>query len=138
MQNKDSFDNWNEIKKQTQDVKMRLTIKPREIYWAKIGQNIGDEEYGKGKLFSRPVLIVAQLTSDLFIGLPTTTALHDDSKYFHNIEYKDNRNKNIKSSCMILQIRTFSKKRLTSKVGSINKEDFAKIKEKLRDLFPPN
>jgi hypothetical protein len=28
--------------------KRRLGIKPREIFWAKIGHNIGDEEYGKG------------------------------------------------------------------------------------------
>jgi len=38
---------------------------------------------------------------------------------------------------MILQIRVFSKKRLTSKLGKISKDDFEKIQGKmLKVLFP--
>ncbi len=69
-----NFDDWNEVKKQTHQVSFNLGIKPREIYWTKIGLNIGNEEYGKGKDFVRPVIIVRQLTHDLFIGIPTTTS----------------------------------------------------------------
>ncbi len=128
----DRFDEWNEVKKETQqNGSCDFRIKPKEIYWAKIGCNVGDEQYGKGKFFSRPVLNIRQLTRDLFIGVPTTTTQKDDS------EYKDNHNKDIKSSCMILQVRTFSKKRLTNKIGKIDKKDFIKIVGKLRDLFPP-
>ena len=47
----EEYDNWNEVKKETVKTKMRLTIKPRDIFWAKIGQNIGHEEFGKGKNF---------------------------------------------------------------------------------------
>ena len=43
-----NYDKWNEVKKETIQNKRRLGIKPREIFWAKIGHNIGDEEYGKG------------------------------------------------------------------------------------------
>ncbi len=43
----DRFDEWNEIKKITSRTKRRLSIKSREIYWVKLGQNVGDEEYGK-------------------------------------------------------------------------------------------
>ncbi len=138
MQKNEKYDKWNEIKKQTNEVKFKLTIKPREIYWAKIGQNVGDEEYGKGEIFSRPVVVVKQLTHDLFIALPTTTTPRENDKYYHNIEYKDNHNKTIKSSCMILQLRVLSKKRLTNKVGNVKKDDFEIILKKLRDLFPPS
>jgi len=133
----DKFDKWNKIKKKTHKITRKLGIKPREIFWAKIGQNIGDEEYGKGENFARPVIVIKQLSKDLFIGIPTTTAQKEDNDYYHNINYINNKNEMINSSAMILQIRVFSKKRLTSKLGKISKDDFEKIQEKmLKVLFP--
>jgi len=82
----DKFDNWNEIKKKTNNTQFFLTTKPREIYWVKIGQNIGSEEFGKSELFSRPVIVIRRLTSDLFVGIPTTTSIKDND-YFLPFEY---------------------------------------------------
>lgn len=132
-----SFDNWNEIKKETQKKEFILTIKKREIYWAKIGFNIGNEQYGKGKDFVRPIIVIRQLTSDLFIGVPTTTSIKDDSDYFHKITYKDDLNRDINSSAMILQQKVFSKKRLLNKIGKVDLENFEVIKEKLKKLIDP-
>ncbi len=131
------FDKWNEIKKDTSKTKRKLGIKPREIYWAKIGYNIGNEQYGKGKQFVRPVIIIRQLTHDLFIGVPTTTANKENNDYFHNIFYKDDLNRDINSSAMILQQRVFSKKRLLSKIGRIKIDEFSDIKSKLKKLIDP-
>ena len=81
------FDEWNETKKKTEFNERKVGIKSRELFWVKIGQNIGSEEYGKGENFTRPVIIIRKLTHDLFLGVPTTTALkHDD--YFHTFEYQ--------------------------------------------------
>lgn len=132
-----SFDNWNEIKKETQKKEFILTIKKREIYWAKIGFNIGNEQYGKGKDFVRPIIVIRQLTSDLFIGVPTTTSIKDDSAYFHKITYKDDLSRDISSSAMILQQKVFSKKRLLNKIGKVDLENFEVIKEKLKKLIDP-
>ncbi len=105
------YDEWNEIKKQTQQINFNLGIKAREIYWTKIGFNIGSEEYGKGNEFVRSVIIIRQLTHDLFIGIPTTTTLKGNNDYFHNINYiEKNSNTTISSSAMILQQKVFSKK----------------------------
>lgn len=41
---KEIFDKWNEVKKKTHTNQRKLGIKPREIFWLKIGQNIGSEE----------------------------------------------------------------------------------------------
>jgi len=129
-----NFDEWNEIKKQTHEEERKLDIKPREIFWAKIGQNIGDEEYGKGKNFTRPVIVVKQLSRDLFLGIPTTTILkHDD--YFHTFEYTNKQRGNIQNSAMILQLKVFSKKRVMNKIGTINKNDFEEILIKARKLL---
>lgn len=132
------YDEWNEIKKYTQKNKRKLGIKSRDIFWAKIGINIGDEEYGKGKDFVRPIIIVRQLTYDLFIGVPTTTTQKENNDYFHSINYIDKKSKkNINSSAMILQQKVFSKKRLLSKIGTVNSQEFNTIKEKLKKLIDP-
>ncbi|DAB31045.1 MAG TPA: hypothetical protein CFH84_00665 [Sulfurimonas sp. UBA12504] len=134
----DSFNKWNEIKKETykSDVK-KFGIKQREIYWMKLGQNIGSEEYGKNENFTRPIVIVRKLTSDLFLGIPTTTNIRQNSDYFHSFEYLDKNKNSIKVSAMILQIKTFSIKRLMSKIGWIDKNDFKILQEKSRRLIDP-
>jgi mRNA interferase MazF len=131
------FDRWNEVKKKTQNDNFNFRIKPREIYWAKIGYNIGNEQYGKGKDFVRPLIVVRQLTHDLFIGIPTTTSQKKDNDYFHKIEYRDDLHRDIKSSAMILQQKVFSKKRILSKIGKVDTESFKEIKIKLKRLIDP-
>ena len=130
------YDDWNEIKKETSSKNIKIGIKQREIFWVKIGQNIGSEEYGKGKNFTRPVIIIRKLTKDLFIGIPTTTKLKTDD-YFHQFKYKSKKDGEIEVSAMILQFKVFSVQRLTNRIGMINKDDFDKILEKSRKLFAP-
>mgnify|MGYP000683365431 FL=1 len=132
------FDEWNEVKKFTHSSKVQLTIKPRDIFWTKIGQNIGHEEYGKGKDFLRPVIVIRQLTSDLFIGIPTTTSDKQDNDYFHNIVYVDKNTKvGVNSVAMLLQMKVFSKKRLFNKLGTVSKNEFTMIIDKLKGMIDP-
>ncbi|MEA1982703.1 MAG: type II toxin-antitoxin system PemK/MazF family toxin [Campylobacterota bacterium] len=130
------YDEWNEIKKQTISKKINIGIKPREIFWVKIGQNIGSEEYGKGKNFTRPVIVVRKLTRELFIGIPTTTTLKTND-YFHQFKYYSKKDGDIEVSAMILQFKVFSVQRLTNRIGMINKDDFKKVVEKSMKLFAP-
>ncbi len=131
------YDEWNKVKKNLTKNRRKLGIKPRDIFWVKIGQNIGDEEYGKGSEFLRPVIVVKQLTSDLFIGVPTTTALKEDSDYFHNIFYKSKTDENINSVAMLLQLKVLSKKRLLNKMGTVNQKEFEIIINKIKGLIDP-
>jgi octaprenyl-diphosphate synthase len=39
----ESYDKWNEVKKETHKNKSNINVKPREMYWVKIGKNIGDD-----------------------------------------------------------------------------------------------
>ncbi len=130
------YDDWNEVKKETQSNKRKLGIKPRDIFWAKIGQNIGSEEYGKDKNFARPVIVIRKLTSDLFIGIPLTSTLKDND-YFHSFEYINKSNGLMKNSAMILQLRVYSIKRLMNKTRVINKKDFEVVIKKSKGLFSP-
>ena len=131
------FDKWNELKKKTDKIKRTLTIKPREIWWVKIGKNIGDEIYGKDDDFVRAVIILKVLTKDLFLGVPLSTKLKEGS-YFYNFEYfNKDRNVFIKNSALLLQIRTFSKKRILNKCGIVSKNNFNEMIGKLNELIAP-
>jgi len=132
----DKFNQWNEVKKKTEDNKRKLGIKPRDIFWAKIGQNIGSEEYGKNDNFARPIIIIRKLTHDLFIGIPLTSTIKDND-YFHSFKYDNKSNGLTENSAMILQVRTFSIKRLMNKTGVISKEDFEVVIDKSKGLFSP-
>ena len=132
----EEYDKWNEVKKDTQQKKRKLGMKPREIFWVKIGHNIGSEEYGKGKDFARPVIVVRRLTSDLFIGIPITTTIKNND-YFHSFTYNNKSRGMVENSAMILQVKTFSIKRVLSKIGIVNKEGFDEILEKTKNLFNP-
>ena len=131
------YDVWNSVKKKTEKSNRKLGIKPREIFWLKIGKNIGHEEYGKGQEFVRPVIVIRQLTSDLFVGVPTTTTKKDDNDYFHNINYVNRKKVEVHSVAMLLQFRTFSKKRLLSKIGTVQKNEFDEIVDKLKGVIDP-
>ena len=131
-----NFDLWNQIKQTTDSKKNKVGFKEREIFWLRLGQNIGAEEYGKGNEFQRPVLIIKRLTADIFIGLPLTSTLKNND-YFHTIEYNTKKGL-VKNSAMILQLKTFDKKRLMTRIGMLNKNDFNDILKKLSMLFIPS
>ena len=60
------YNKWNEIKKQLAIKEKNLDFKNREIFWMKVGQNIGFETDGKGEEFLRPVLILRKFSKDSF------------------------------------------------------------------------
>ncbi|RXJ90714.1 hypothetical protein CRV01_06070 [Arcobacter sp. CECT 8983] len=132
----ETFDQWNRIKRTTNQNNRKLGIKPREIYWAKIGQNIGYEQNGKGSNFARPVLIIRKLTSELFIAVPLTSTLKNND-YFHRFKYINKQNGEVENSALILQLRVFSIKRLMNKAGVINKKDFHFVIKKCTNLISP-
>ena len=51
------FNQWNDVKKRTQEKTVTAYFREREIYWANLGKNIGYEQNGKGEDFMRPILI---------------------------------------------------------------------------------
>lgn len=108
----------NLIKQKTNKKENRVGFKERDIFWLRLGQNIGAEEYGKGNEFQRPVLIVKRLTYNIFIGVPLTSSLKTND-YFHQFVYKTKKG-DIENSAMI------------------NKSDFELILEKISILFIPS
>lgn len=57
----EDFDEWNNVKKSVQQETKIRHYKEREIFYLKMGQNIGFEQNGKGENFVRPVIILKEL-----------------------------------------------------------------------------
>ena len=55
------YDEWNIVKQKAHNTERKLGFRQRDIFWLRIGQNIGSEEFGKGNEFQRPVLIIRKL-----------------------------------------------------------------------------
>lgn len=129
--NMEIYDKWNEIKKDIETKNKKFTFKVREIYWLRVGQNVGYEIYGKGEEFLRPVLIFRKFSKDSFLGIPLSSQIKDDMFHFQFTPI----NKLKINSAILSQIKLFSSKRIHDKMGKISNEDFGNLKEKLKKLL---
>lgn len=122
-------DEWNEIKKSTEQINDKLYFKERDIFWARLGQNIGFEQNGKGEEFTRPVVILKKYTKDMFLAIPLSTTSRDGT-FFYQFSFLPNEI----STALLVQNRLLSSKRLVKKLGKISEKDFQELKEKFKKL----
>jgi len=129
----DNYDKWNEIKKEiNEEVKYR-NFKEREIFYLKMGENIGFEQNGKGNNFVRPIIILKKFNKDMFFGIPLSSQIKNGIFYY---KFKFIKNNHISTNIALLsQLKLYSSKRLLNKIGMINKDDFSEIKLKLKELI---
>jgi mRNA interferase MazF len=104
-------------------------INEGEVYWCSLGENIGDEENGKGAEFSRPVLILKKFNNNIFLGIPMSTK-NKESKYYVTVRLQDSIR-----SVIISQIRILDTKRLMKKIAYIPREDFVRVQDSVIRLI---
>lgn len=124
------YDSWNKVKKTTNKENGLVGFKQREIFYMKMGTNIGYEQNGKGEEFVRPVLIFKKFTKDIFLGIPLSTTQRTGS-FFFEFKFLDNKI----SSAILVQARLFSSKRLLNKIGIIDRNNFNILSEKYKKLI---
>ncbi|MEA2073258.1 MAG: type II toxin-antitoxin system PemK/MazF family toxin [Campylobacterota bacterium] len=125
------YDEWNVVKKEMANQDKRLIFKVREIFWLRIGQNVGYETDGKGDSFLRPVLVLRKFSKDTFLGIPLTTSHKDDMFHFR---FQMTNSEKI-SYATLSQVKLFDTKRLHNKLGKISVSDFEALKVELKDLI---
>ncbi|MGK0255907.1 MAG: mRNA-degrading endonuclease toxin of MazEF toxin-antitoxin module [Arcobacteraceae bacterium] len=125
------YDKWNEVKKTISEHKIQLTFKVREIYWVKLGQNVGFEIDGKGDDFLRPVVVFRKFGKNTFLGIPLTSVKKDDIFHF---EFVVNQNKKT-NYANLSQIKLIDIKRIKSKLGKMGTDEFNAMKIKMRELY---
>jgi len=125
------FDKWNKIKKNVHLNDEYLPLyHERQIRWCRLGANIGFEQDGTGKEFSRPVLILKGLSRHVCIVVPLTTSTKEN-KYHISIGTVDSRD----ASAIISQIRLIDTKRLDQYVTTLDKETFSLIKKSVKAIL---
>lgn len=105
------------------------SIHEGEVYWCYLGENIGDEENGKGIFFRRPVFIFRKFNNNIFWGIPMSTKIKDN-KFYIKVTLK-----NIVQSAIISQLRLLDVKRLDIKIGYLSREDLDLIEKGVVNLI---
>ena len=103
-------------------------INEREVYWCSLGENIGDEENGKGEVFRRPVLIFKKFNNHIFWGIPMSSK-NKESFYYRRVVLKD-----VEQSVILSQLRLLDTKRLDTKIGFLSESDFLEIQNSVINL----
>lgn len=123
------FDKWNEKKKYLDTARRKLLFKEGEIWWCSIGINVGEEVYGKGEYFRRPVVVLRKLSQNSCIVMPTTTKERDGS-WYHHLNIK-NKNRWV----MMNQVRLISANRLWVRESALSQEEFEGLKKSVAKLL---
>jgi UDP-N-acetylbacillosamine transaminase len=119
----DDFDTWNELKKKTNISQQPLYFKEGDIWWIKIGKNIGVEILGKGENFLRPVFVLKKVNKYSCIVVPITKTKKN------NIFYYSFSFKNKAQNLAFNQIKTVDTKRFVKKFGQTSESTLNKIKQ---------
>ncbi len=124
------FDAWNIQKKHIQTEKAPLYFKESEIWWCRLGLNVGDEQDGKGENFSRPILVLRKFNPYVFWAIPLSTKIKNN-KYYVPCVGTDGMTR----AAIISQIRLVSVKRLTDKIGFADENSVLQIKKAIKVLL---
>jgi mRNA interferase MazF len=132
----EKFDEWNEEKKKIQEKDTHeVYINPRDIWYVKMGINIGNETNGKGE-FVRPVLVLKRVGNLVFVAPLTTKG--KDSNFYHilsTVKYLDTQYSRDMSRVELSQCKMMDKKRFLDKIGIIDSVELWDIKKKLIKLL---
>ena len=100
-----------------------------DIWWASVGENVGSEINGKSRQFSRPVIVYKKLSHSFYFVVPTTTREKQGS-WFVPVRQHD-----AKMFACLHQARAIDYRRLSSKLGTLDDEDFERVKQGFRSLY---
>lgn len=123
-----NFDPWNEKKKSIDSLEREFAFFEGEIWWTRLGVNIGIEQNGKSEKFTRPILILKKYNRCHLLALPLTTQSVSE-KFGCKIDPNPVFLKE-PSWIVFSQIKAIDKKRLHMKIGRLSDSNFGKIKKK--------
>jgi mRNA interferase MazF len=127
--NEDIYDEWNSLKKKITQSNKHILFKEGEVWWCSVGYNVGTESFGKGKSFSRPVLVLKKLSNETSVCVPLTTKIKVGSWFVKISILSADR------YAMLNQIRMFHSKRFQRRMITLDDLTFNTIKEKLKILL---
>ncbi|MEN9604349.1 MAG: hypothetical protein RJB39_34 [Candidatus Parcubacteria bacterium] len=100
-----------------------------DIWWANMGDNVGQEINGKGKNFARPVYIHTKLSHNFYFTLPMTSKSKSGSWYVPI------RQKGKEVRVCLHQARVLDYRRLMNKLGEVDRLDKRNIQKEFESLY---
>ncbi len=127
-----SFDEWNIQKKDidAEDVSVERFFHYRDVWWCKLGKNVGFEQDGKGDEYVRPILVLRVLGKDTLLVAPLTTS---KDKHFFRVSIGKIDGKSAKA--IISQIRTIDARRLLVRIDTVSYKKMDELKKAIKGLF---
>lgn len=121
------LDAWNENKKR---IHKRDTAEvyfyEREIWWCRLGANVGFEQDGTGETFERPIIILKKYNPQVFLAVPLSTT-SKRGKYYAPLGLIDSKD----AVAILSQMRLLDCKRLTNRIGILGASAFGALVEKI-------
>lgn len=125
------FDGWNEEKKKANANEEYLPLyHQREVRWCRLGVNVGFEQDGTGKGFSRPVLILKGFSRRVCLVVPLTTSKKRNRYYIPIGDVGGE-----KAAAIISQLRLIDTRRLDQHIDTLDTEIFKRIQKAVRDML---
>ncbi len=127
--NKD-LNTWNTQKQKIHSLNGTRDFYEREVWWTRIGVNVGVEIDGRHELFMRPVVIVRKFNRNMALVIPTTSK-NKSNKYYLDVAGEDGK---VYKTCLS-QIRVISVKRLLRKIGTVRQENHTNLINKVAQMM---
>jgi mRNA interferase MazF len=124
-----TFQDWCRLKIFLWGKTNKAFFKQGDVWWCCLGMNLGEEIFGRGARFTRPVLVFRKFTGNSFLGLPLTTQEKQGSWY---VEITIHGNKNW---VMLNQARVLDKKRFINRLVTLDDSDFKKVKDSFLEFY---
>jgi mRNA interferase MazF len=121
---------WHKKKIQINQKEIVPPYNQRDIWWCSVGLNIGYEEDGKNEEFERPILVLRKFSADVFIGLPLTSTVKNNSFYFPYSIYEEG-----KGAIILSHPRLLSAKRLNRKLSRVGRGIFRQLSAEYLKLY---
>lgn len=125
------FKKWHDKKSQVNQIEKRPFFHEREIWFCHLGSNIGFEQDGTGKDFQRPVVVIRKFNNEIcwVISLSKTDKRN---KYYFAFKF----DANITSVAILSQIKLLDARRLSRRIGEMDKNEFHQLISKIKALLP--
>jgi hypothetical protein len=122
---------WHDQKTDIETHGARPYFYERQIWFCRLGANVGFEQDGRGAFFLRPVLFLKKFSRNTFWGVPLSTVCKGPPSYLFSFSFR----KDMTSYALLSQLRLLDAKRLNYLSGKMTNKDFDVLKAKLRRLL---
>jgi len=123
------FGAWHKQKQKIDTPKEpHVLYKEREVWWMRVGFNVGSEQNGSSDTFSRPVVIIKGFSKTLFWGIPLSNT-KNRGRYVVPVTIDG-----VERAANISQLRALDTRRVGTKIGMISANEMRTIKERVAKI----